>query len=111
MKPARVSAPHRVRDLLTAAVPALAEPALMLGLFTVALWGGSLNLGALVRTTAERGLSAHPSDLLAEGAAPKASRKRLSASSGASKIESFSRRFAPISGARTIQSRTGWPSS
>ena len=33
-------------------VAALAEPALMLGLFTVALWGGSLNLGDLVRTTA-----------------------------------------------------------
>ncbi len=30
-------------------VAALAEPALMLGLFTVALWGGSLNLGDLVR--------------------------------------------------------------
>jgi formate hydrogenlyase subunit 4 len=49
-------------------VSALAEPALMLGLFTVALWGGSLNLGELVRTTAERGLSAHPSDLLAAAA-------------------------------------------
>ncbi len=49
-------------------VAALAEPALMLGLFTVALWGGSLNLGELVRTTAERGLSAHPSDLLAAAA-------------------------------------------
>ncbi|MCM2256391.1 MAG: NADH-quinone oxidoreductase subunit H [Vicinamibacteria bacterium] len=50
------------------AVSALAEPALMLGLFTVALWGGSLNLGDLVRTTAARGLSAHPSDLLAAAA-------------------------------------------
>jgi formate hydrogenlyase subunit 4 len=49
-------------------VAALAEPALMLGLFTVALWGGSLNLGDLVRTTAQRGLSAHPSDLLAASA-------------------------------------------
>jgi formate hydrogenlyase subunit 4 len=49
-------------------VAALAEPALMLGLFTVALWGGSLNLGELVRTTAQRGLSAHPSDLLAAAA-------------------------------------------
>jgi formate hydrogenlyase subunit 4 len=46
-------------------VAALAEPALLLGLFTVALWGGSLNLGDLVRSTAQRGLSAHPSDLLA----------------------------------------------
>jgi formate hydrogenlyase subunit 4 len=49
-------------------VAALAEPALMLGLFTVALWGGSLSLGALVRATAVRGLSAHPSDLLAAAA-------------------------------------------
>jgi formate hydrogenlyase subunit 4 len=49
-------------------VAALAEPALMLGLFTVALWGGSLNLGELVRTTAERGLSLHPSNLLAAAA-------------------------------------------
>jgi formate hydrogenlyase subunit 4 len=49
-------------------VAALAEPALMLGLFTVALWAGSLNLGDLVRTTAERGISAHPSALLAAAA-------------------------------------------
>jgi formate hydrogenlyase subunit 4 len=49
-------------------VAALAEPALMLGLFTVALWGGSLNLGELVRTSALRGPSAHPSDLLAAAA-------------------------------------------
>jgi formate hydrogenlyase subunit 4 len=49
-------------------VAALAEPALMLGLFTVALWGGSMNLGDLVRTTAQRGMSAHPSDLLAAAA-------------------------------------------
>jgi formate hydrogenlyase subunit 4 len=49
-------------------VAALAEPALMLGLFTVALWGGSLNLGDLVRTTAQQGLSVHPSNLLAAAA-------------------------------------------
>jgi formate hydrogenlyase subunit 4 len=49
-------------------VAALAEPALMLGLFTVGLWAGSLNLGDLVRTTAERGLSAHPSNILAAAA-------------------------------------------
>jgi formate hydrogenlyase subunit 4 len=49
-------------------VAALAEPALMLGLFTVALWGGSLDLGHLVRATVQRGLSAHPSDLLAAAA-------------------------------------------
>jgi len=49
-------------------VAALAEPALMLGLFTVALWGGSLNLGDLVRATVLRGPSAHPSDLLAAAA-------------------------------------------
>jgi len=49
-------------------VAALAEPALMLGLFTVALWAGSLNLGDLVRTTAQRGPSGHPSELLAAAA-------------------------------------------
>jgi formate hydrogenlyase subunit 4 len=49
-------------------VAALAEPALMLGLFSVALWGGSLNLGDLVRTTALRGPSVHPSELLAAAA-------------------------------------------
>jgi formate hydrogenlyase subunit 4 len=49
-------------------VGALAEPALMLGLFTVALWGGSLNLGHLVRATVLRGPSAHPSELLAAAA-------------------------------------------
>ncbi len=49
-------------------VAALAEPALMLGLFSVALWGGSLNLGDLVRTTAQRGPSAHPSELLGAAA-------------------------------------------
>src|SRR5688572_22409350 len=35
-------------------VAALAEPALLLGLFTVGLAGGSLNLGDLVRATALR---------------------------------------------------------
>ena len=49
-------------------VSALAEPALMLALFTVALWGGSLNLGALAQTAILRGPSAHPSDLLAAAA-------------------------------------------
>ncbi len=49
-------------------VAALAEPALMLGLFTVALWGGSLNLGELARITAQRGPTAHPSELLAAAA-------------------------------------------
>jgi formate hydrogenlyase subunit 4 len=49
-------------------VAALAEPALMLGLLSVALWGGSLNLGDLVRATAQRGASAHPSELLAAAA-------------------------------------------
>jgi formate hydrogenlyase subunit 4 len=49
-------------------VAALAEPALMLGLFAVALWGGSLNLGDLVRATVSRGLSPHPSELLAAAA-------------------------------------------
>ena len=38
-------------------VGALAEPALMLGLFTVALWGGSLNLGELVRAHRRSGAS------------------------------------------------------
>ncbi len=46
-------------------VGALAEPALMLGLFTVALSAGSLNLGELARTGAERGPSFQPSELLA----------------------------------------------
>ena len=49
-------------------VAALAEPALLLGLFTVGLAGGSLNLGDLVRATALRGPSAHPSELLAAAA-------------------------------------------
>jgi formate hydrogenlyase subunit 4 len=46
-------------------VGALAEPALMLGLFTIALSAGSLNLGELARTGAERGPSFQPSEILA----------------------------------------------
>ena len=46
-------------------IAALAEPALMLGLFTSALAAGSLNLGVLVRSVLQHGLSLHPSDLLA----------------------------------------------
>lgn len=46
-------------------IAALAEPALMLGLFAFALAAGSLNLGALVRGLLEHGPSFHPSDLLA----------------------------------------------
>lgn len=46
-------------------IAALAEPALMLGFFTSALANGSLNLGELVRGTLARGVSFHPSDLLA----------------------------------------------
>ena len=46
----------------------LSALAVLIGLFTVALWGGSLNLGELVRSTAEHGLSAHPSNLLAAAA-------------------------------------------
>jgi formate hydrogenlyase subunit 4 len=46
-------------------IAALAEPALMLGLFTSALAAGSLNLGVLVRSLLERGASLHPADLLA----------------------------------------------
>ena len=46
-------------------IAALAEPALMLGLFTAALSAGSLNLGALVRGLLERGTAFHPSDILA----------------------------------------------
>jgi len=46
-------------------IAALAEPALMLGLFTSALAGGSLNLGVLVRTLLQQGPSFHPGDLLA----------------------------------------------
>jgi len=46
-------------------IGALAEPALLLGLFTVGLSTGSLNLGELTRRTLERGFSLHPSELLA----------------------------------------------
>ena len=46
-------------------IAALAEPALMLGLFTSALAAGSLNLGVLVRSLLQHGPSFHPSDLLA----------------------------------------------
>jgi len=46
-------------------IAALAEPALMLGLFTSALAAGSMNLGALVRGVLAAGPSYHPSDLLA----------------------------------------------
>jgi len=46
-------------------IAALAEPALMLGLFTSALAAGSLNLGSLVRTTLQGGVTFHPSDFLA----------------------------------------------
>jgi len=46
-------------------IAALAEPALMLGLFTSALAAGSLNLGELVRNVLQRGATIHPSDLLA----------------------------------------------
>ena len=46
-------------------IAALAEPALMLGLFTAALSAGSLNLGALVRGLLQQGATFHPSDILA----------------------------------------------
>jgi formate hydrogenlyase subunit 4 len=46
-------------------IAALAEPALMLGLFTSALAAGSLNLGVLVRALLQQGQSFHPSDFLA----------------------------------------------
>jgi len=49
-------------------VGALAEPALMLALFAAGLSAGSLNLGEIVRRTAERGISIHPSELLAAAA-------------------------------------------
>jgi formate hydrogenlyase subunit 4 len=49
-------------------VGALAEPALMLALFTAGLSAGSLNLGELVRHTTERGVSIHPSEILAAAA-------------------------------------------
>ncbi len=46
-------------------IAALAEPALMLGLFASALAAGSLNLGVLVRSLVAHGIAFHPSDLLA----------------------------------------------
>ena len=46
-------------------IAALAEPALMLGLFASALAAGTLNLGALVRSVLAQGPAFHPSDLLA----------------------------------------------
>ena len=46
-------------------IAALAEPALMLVLFTSALAAGSLNLGSLVREVVRHGAAFHPSDLLA----------------------------------------------
>jgi formate hydrogenlyase subunit 4 len=46
-------------------IAALAEPALMLGLFAPALAAGTLNLGALVRNVLAQGPAFHPSDLLA----------------------------------------------
>jgi formate hydrogenlyase subunit 4 len=46
-------------------IAALAEPALMLGLFTSALAAGSLNMGELVRILLQHGVTFHPSDLLA----------------------------------------------
>ena len=46
-------------------IAALAEPALMLGLFASALAAGTLNLGGLVRSVLAHGPAFHPSDLLA----------------------------------------------
>ena len=46
-------------------IAALAEPALMLGLFTSALAAGSLNMSGLVRILLQHGVTFHPSDLLA----------------------------------------------
>jgi formate hydrogenlyase subunit 4 len=46
-------------------ISALAEPALMLGLFTAALAAGSLDLGPLVRSLLERSSAFHPADTLA----------------------------------------------
>jgi formate hydrogenlyase subunit 4 len=46
-------------------IAALAEPALMLGLFTSALAAGSLDLGAVVRGTLAPGALFRPSDILA----------------------------------------------
>jgi formate hydrogenlyase subunit 4 len=41
-------------------IAALAEPALMLGLFASALAAGSMNLGVLVRSVLQEGISFHP---------------------------------------------------
>lgn len=46
-------------------IGALAEPALLLGLFASALAVGTMNLGALVRALVEQGPAWHPSDFLA----------------------------------------------
>jgi formate hydrogenlyase subunit 4 len=46
-------------------IAALAEPALMLGLFTSALAAGSLDLGAVVRSLLEPGVVFRPSDIFA----------------------------------------------
>ena len=46
-------------------IAALAEPALLLGLFTSALAAGSLNLGALVRSVLQHGVTVHPANFLA----------------------------------------------
>jgi formate hydrogenlyase subunit 4 len=46
-------------------IAALAEPALMLGLFTSALAAGSLDLGAVVAVLLHRGPSFHPGEILA----------------------------------------------
>ena len=46
-------------------IAALAEPALMLGLFASALAAGSMNLGVIVRGLVIEGVALHPSDILA----------------------------------------------
>lgn len=46
-------------------IAALAEPALLLGLFASALAAGSMNLGVLIRSLVQHGVSWHPSDFLA----------------------------------------------
>jgi formate hydrogenlyase subunit 4 len=46
-------------------IAALAEPALMLGLFTSAIAAGSLDLGAVVRSSLDPGVLFRPSDILA----------------------------------------------
>jgi formate hydrogenlyase subunit 4 len=46
-------------------IAALAEPALMLGLFTSALAAGSMDLGAVVRSVLDPGGVFHPSDIFA----------------------------------------------